>query len=526
MKPARTRFAPSPTGYLHVGGIRTALFAWLVARRSGGQFILRFEDTDKKREVAGAREHLITSLQQLGLDYDEGPKLDGSSSGPHGPYTQSERLERYQEWAKKLIAAGRAYADPYAPAEVQAFREQAQAAKQPFLYRNHRPEQPPVWDGSQPLRFRSEPQAYRWHDEVMGDLHTGPEVIDDFILIKSDGYPTYNFAHIADDADMQITHVMRGQEFLASIPNYLNLYAALGLQPPVMATMPHVLGPDGRKKLSKRDGAKDVLDYLRDGYLPDALVNFIASLGWNDGTEQEIFSRQELIDKFSLDHVQRSSAAFDERRLLWMNGHYLRGLTSHAIYTLCQEGPPQGSLQGSQQYPAQGLTHDSEQASEQGLAKDSGQGQDMKQVNDPGYWPAEAADYPEDYKKQVLSLVQERLKYLAELPDLTRFFFTDLPVDPTLISEHKQLKKLTTVELKQLLEQARAALAASDFSAADLTARLNQLLEQTNQKPAVLFSLIRIATTQAPASPGLADTLAVLGRDRSLARLDTQLATL
>lgn len=475
MKPLRTRFAPSPTGYLHVGGIRTAVFAWLVARQSGGQFILRLEDTDKQREVAGSDKHLIESLQALGLDYDEGP----DKGGPYSPYRQSERLDSYKEAAQRLIDAGRAYADPYTPEEVQTFREQARTDKKPFLYRNHRPENPAKWDGGQPLRFKSDPKAYQWHDKVMGDLSTGPEVVDDFILMKSDGYPTYNFAHIVDDTAMKITHVIRGQEFLASVPNYLNLYEALSVEPPVFATVPHVLGPDGKKKLSKRDGAKDVLDYIRDGFLPEVLVNFIASLGWNDGTEQEIFSRAELIEKFSLDRVQRSSAHFDERRLAWMNGHYIRELPLDELYNLVDD-----------------------------------------------YWPKPAADYDETYRKKALGLVQERLKYFAELPELTVFFFEDLPVNPELISGHKQLKKLAEAELKNLLEQAKTFLEASDFTVEDLTNRLNELLERTGQKPAVLFSLIRIATTQAPASPGLADTLAVLGKKRSLERLETQLSAL
>jgi glutamyl-tRNA synthetase len=475
MKPARTRFAPSPTGYLHVGGIRTAVFAWLVARQSGGQFILRLEDTDKRREVAGSDKHLLESLHVLGLDDDEGP----DKGGPCAPYRQSERLASYKEAARQLIDAGRAYADPYTQEEVQKFREEAQAAKKPFLYRDHRPENPPEWDGKTPLRFKSDPKPYEWHDEVMGDLSTGPEVIDDFILIKSDGYPTYNFAHIVDDAAMKITHVIRGQEFLASVPNYLNLYEALGLAPPVFATVPHILGAEGNKKLSKRDGAKDVLDYIRDGFLPDALVNFIASLGWNDGTEQEVFSRQELIEKFSLDRVGRGGAHFDERRLMWLNGHYIREMPIDDLY---------GKVSG--------------------------------------FWPESAESYDDAYKKRALALVQERLKFFAELPELTNFFFEDLPVDPKLITEHKQLKKLDKSELKDLLEQAKTALGASDFSASDLTERLNKLLEQTGQKPAVLFSLVRIATTQAPASPGLADTLAVLGKERSLKRLDAQLAAL
>ena len=475
----RTRFAPSPTGFLHVGGIRTALFAWLLARQNGGQFILRFEDTDRKREVEGAREHLMLSLRTLGLDYDEGPDI----GGPYAPYVQSERLASYQKWAKQLVASGRAYADPYSSEEVQAFRDQAQRAKLPFLYRNHRPETPPIWDGSQPLRLRSDPKPYQWHDAVMGDLSSGPEVIDDFILIKSDGYPTYNFAHIIDDEEMKITHIIRGQEFIASVPNYLNLYEALGLSVPVMVTVPHILAPAGNKKLSKRDGSKDVLDYVREGFLPEALVNFIASLGWNDGSEQEIFSRQELIEKFSLDRVQRSGARFDDQRLLWMNGAWIRQKGIDELYDLTDK---------------------------------------------PDYWPLDIpAEYDNRaYKIQVLAIIQERLKYFGELPSLTPYFFTDLPVDPTLISTHKQLKKLSTTELVTMLEQARSSLQQSDFTPADLQIKLNDLLEQAGQKPAVLFSLIRIASTQAPASPGLADTLAVLGKDRSLRRLDAQLTAL
>lgn len=467
MKPVRTRFAPSPTGYLHVGGIRTALFAWLLARQQNGQFVLRIEDTDQNRAVEGSVEHIQECLDALGLHWDE------------GPFFQSQRLDVYKQWAQKLIEGGRAYADPYSPQEVQDFREAAQKNKQPFLYRNHRPENPPAWDGKSPLRFKSEPKDYQWHDAIMKDLSTGPEVIDDFILIKSDGYPTYNFAHIVDDAEMNVSHVIRGQEFLASVPNYLNLYEALGLEPPVLATVPHIMNEHGNKKLSKRDGAKDVLDYVREGFLPEALVNFIASLGWNDGSEQEIFSRDELVQKFSLDRVQRSGAHFDERRLLWMNGHYIRETSLDDLY--------------------------------------------QKVVD---YWPEAANGYDDTYKKQVLGLVQERLKYLAELPELTIFFFKDLPVDSGLISEHKQLKKLPEEELKSLLEQARDELKDSDFSQEDLTNRLNQLLEKSGQKPAVLFSLIRIATTQAPASPGLAEALAVLGKDRSLERIDRQIGAL
>jgi len=475
MKPVRTRFAPSPTGYLHVGGVRTALFAWLVARQSGGAFILRIEDTDRAREVQGAEAHITESLRALDLDYDEGPDIGGD----FGPYRQTERLATYGEWARVLIDAGRAYADPYTPGEVQEFREQAQKDKKPFLYRNHRPEHPPEWDGTKPLRFKSDPKAYKWVDAVMGNLSAGAEAIDDFILIKSDGFPTYNFAHIVDDQEMQISHVIRGQEFIASVPNYLNLYEALGFERPILATMPHILGPDGNKKLSKRDGAKDVLDYLRQGFLVEALVNFIASLGWNDGSEQEIFSRGELIEKFSLDRVQRSGARFDENRLTWMGGHWMRSLNLDELYLRSKD-----------------------------------------------FWPVASEKFDDEYRLRVLGLIQERLKFFGEIPALTECFFTDLPVNMELIDGNKQLKKFDHSELKKLLELARESLKQSDFSKDDLASRLNALLEQTGQKPGVLFSLIRIATTQAPSSPALADTIQVIGKETTFHRIDQLLASL
>lgn len=472
----RTRFAPSPTGFLHVGGVRTALFAWLLARQNGGQFILRLEDTDQKREVAGADQHIMESLSWIGIDWDEGPDKDGG----FGPYRQSERLDSYKKWAEKLVQTGRAYADPYTAEEVQAFRQEAQKNKQPFLYRNHRPENPPKWDGSTPLRFKSDPKSYTHHDEIMGDISTGPEVVDDIVLIKSDGYPTYNFAHIVDDAEMEITHIIRGQEFISSTPNYLNIYEALGLDAPAIATVPHILQPEGNKKLGKRDGAKDILDYAREGYLPEAMMSFLATLGWNDGSTQEVFSRDELLEKFSLSKVQKSGARFDERRLLWANGHFIRQLQ---LSELAKKVEP--------------------------------------------FWPPEAINYDDDYKQQVLASVQERLKYFAELPDLTWFFFTDaIPVKPELINTNKQLKKLSEDELKELLNYTLKTLDDCQFETKRIQECLNKLLETTNQKPAVLFSLIRIAITQAPSSPGLAESLAILGKERSLQRIQTAYDTL
>lgn len=525
----RTRFAPSPTGYIHVGNTRAALFPYLLARQQGGKFVLRIEDTDQARFVEGATDLILDTLTWLGIDWDEGPR----KGGEYGPYVQTERRDHYVKWAQKLIDKGLAYADPYTPEQVQGFREEAIAAKKAFLYRDYRPENPPVWDGTQPLRFKvTNIKRYEWHDPIMGDLSAGPEALDDFILIKADGLPTYNFAHIVDDAEMGITHVIRGLEYISSIPRYLSLYEALGIheervtaggaapalssakgdvkegadQPagpaasdlraakggnngsgesiatellgrtytrPVLACMPHIMAPDGKKKLGKRDGAKSVTDYRTDGILPEAMLNFLASMGWNDGTEQELFSKDELIEKFSLERVQRSGARFDEQRLLWMNGQWIRRLSLDDLFA--RVAP---------------------------------------------YWPAVAASANDSYKKQVLSLVQDRLKTLAELGVMTKYFFEEPAPNMELITGNKQLAKLSSDEVKQLLTTAKNALEASEWTAEAIQNTLNALLEQTGQKPGILFSLVRIATTWAPFSPQLNDTLALLGKDRVLGRLD------
>lgn len=321
----RTRFAPSPTGFMHAGGIRTALFAWLFARKHGGQFILRIEDTDQEREMEGSVGHIIECLRWLGLDYDEGP----DNGGPHDPYYQSARLALYKRYADQLIAAGFAYADPYTEEEVERLRASAEEEKRPFLYRDHRPETFTEWDGTQPLRFKVPfIKRYTWTDAVRGELSAGEEALDDFILMKSDGYPTYNFAHVVDDIEMGITHVMRGEEFISSTPKFLSLYDALDTEPPVFATMPVILGPDGKKKLSKRDGAKDLLAYRDEGYLPQAMRNFLALIGWNPGTDEEILGDDELIAAFDLSRVQKGGAAFDEQKLLFVNQAWMRRLSN------------------------------------------------------------------------------------------------------------------------------------------------------------------------------------------------------
>ena len=474
MTSIRTRFAPSPTGYIHVGNVRAALFPWLLAKQQEGAFVLRIEDTDQARLVKGAQDLILDTLEWLGIDWDEGPRKGGN----FGPYIQTERREHYLKWAQKLIDKGLAYADPYTPEEVTAFRDQAKAEKRAFLYRDHRPENPPAWDGSQALRFKvPEIKRYTWNDPVMGELSAGPEALDDFILVKSDGLPTYNFAHIVDDYEMGITHVIRGLEYISSIPKYLSLYDALEIEWPVLACLPHIMAPDGKKKLGKRDGAKSVQEYKDQGILPEAMLNFLASMGWNDGTEQEIFTRSELIEKFSLERVQRSGARFDEQRLLWLNGQHIRLLDLNDLY---------------------------------------------ERVAD--FWPASAAGVNQEKKMQILILVQDRLKTLLDLPLLTEYFFAEPTPDWQMVDDNKQLKKLERQELIALLEATKQALSMSEFDATSIQNTLNSLLETTGQKPGILFSLIRLAVSWAPFSPALNDTLAALGKESAIRRLDTAIA--
>jgi glutamyl-tRNA synthetase len=475
MKQIRTRFAPSPTGALHAGTVRTALFAWLVAKHGNGKFILRIEDTDQARSIEGGVDNIINSLRFVGIDWDEGPDQPADD----GPFIQSERLDKYTNYANQLVQAGLAYADPYSIIELDKLRNEAKEKHQPFLYRNHRPENPPAWDGSQPLRLKSTPKAYEWHDIVMGNMGAGAEAIDDFVIIKSDGFPTYNFAHIVDDLLMNITHVIRSQEFISSMPKFLNLYDALNIERPIFATLPPVLNDNGKRKLSKREGAKQILEYKTMGVMPEALMNFLATLGWNDGTTEEIFSKEDLINKFDLSRVQKGGAQFNESQLIFMNGVHIRNLDLENLF---------------------------------------------ERVKD--FWPESALNFDESYRKKVLKLIQERLKYFSEVPELSNFFFEDLPINDDLIKTNKNLKNLSQEELISLLNKSKQAIDASSFNLGDLVSRLNDLLVETDQKPATLFSLIRIATTQAISSPGLAETLEVLGKEVTIKRINKQIDAL
>ena len=275
---------------------------------------------------------------------------------------------------------------------------------------------------------------------------------------------------------MGVTHVLRSQEFVASVPKFLNLYEALGIKPPTLATLPFVMAMDGKKKLGKRDGAKDILEYAKEGYLPEAMINFLATLGWNDGTEQEVFSVAELIEKFSLDRVQKSPARFDEKRLLWLNGQHIRMLDPEDLYHRVED-----------------------------------------------FWPDSAKAAPDEKKREVLLLAQDRLKTLTDLPVLTDYFFADPMPDWSMVDSNKQLSKLSREQITRLLEASSKALENSDFDADSLQETLNNLLDTTNQKPGILFSLIRLVVSWAPFSPALNETLSVLGKETTLRRIKAAL---
>ncbi|MDB5258866.1 MAG: gltX [Candidatus Taylorbacteria bacterium] len=338
-----TRFAPSPTGFMHIGGVRTALFAYLWATKTGGTFILRIEDTDKAREVEGSIQQIQDSLKWLGIEWKYGP----DKPGPFGSCIQSQRLDTYREAAQKLVDKGLAYPDPFTTEQIEEFRKKAEAEKRPFLFRDYRPETFEKWDGKQPLRFKTpEIKRYKWHDVVRGDLEAGEEALDDFILIKGDGYPTYNFAHIVDDLNMGVTHIFRGDEFISSTPRFLSLYDGLGITPPVFASLPPILRDDRTKKLGKRDGAKDILDYKSEGYLPEAMMNFLALIGWNPGGDKEIFSRDELVQAFVLEKIQKGGGAFNEEKLAWMNKEYISKISDEQFFEHAKPFIPAVLLEG------------------------------------------------------------------------------------------------------------------------------------------------------------------------------------
>lgn len=474
VKPARTRFAPSPTGFLHIGGIRSSFFNYLYAKNQGGSFVLRLEDTDRERFVPEAEAHLVESLRWLGIAPDEG--IGGKDTG-FGPYVQSERLSIYAEHAAKLVEKGDMYPCWCSPERLTKLREEAQANKVAFKYDRHCLNNPDDINKPHVLRFKVPAnETVAWNDVVRETIEFNSDELDDFVAVKSDGFPTYQFANVIDDHLMEISHVLRADEWIPSTPKHILLYRAFGWEAPFFAHLPAVTAPGGGKKLSKRHGAKSALELRDEGYLPGAVLNFLAALGWNegDGSTQEIYSIDELISKFSLERVQKSSAVFDAERLVWLNGVYIRNMSLDDLY-----------------------------------------------AETTNFWPTSAKSYDDAYKKEVLGLIHERLKFMAEIPELTEFFFTRPQVSKD-IAIDKLDQQTAATWLKTIVD----SLKESDFSHDDIETRLRSLVESLEAPTGKLFSLVRRSVTGSPVAPGLFETLHTLGKDESMARLNNALAAI
>lgn len=337
MKEVRTRFAPSPTGYMHIGNLRTALYTYLIAKHHGGKFILRIEDTDQERYVEGAVDVIYKTLKLVGLEHDEGPDIGGE----YGPYVQSERKEIYRKYAEKLVELGGAYYCFCSKERLDALREEAQKKKETFKYDGHcksltKEEVKAKLEAGEPYVIRQripETGTTTFHDEVYGTITVENSSLDEGVLLKSDGMPTYNFANVVDDSLMKITHVVRGSEYLSSTPKYNLLYEAFGWEIPTYIHLPLILREDGGK-LSKRHGDASFEDLYNQGYLPEAIINYIALLGWSPGTEEEFFTLEELVEKFDIKGLNKSPAIFDINKLRWMNGEYIRRKTLEEFHEL------------------------------------------------------------------------------------------------------------------------------------------------------------------------------------------------
>ena len=480
--PPRLRYAPSPTGDPHVGNIRTALWSWLHARRYGGSFIVRIEDTDQARAVAGADERIMDSLRWLGIDWDEGP----GAGGPHAPYVQSQRLPLYRDAAARLMAAGLAYRCFDTPEELAAMRAEQRAESRPIGYDGRCRSIPRATSDARAsagegfvVRFRMPDDGVTvFRDAIRGDIQVENATLDDFVILKSDGFPTYHLAHVVDDHEMEITHVTRGDEWIPSTPRHVRLIEALGWEPPAYVHTPVILGPDGGK-LSKRHGAKSVLDYAADGYLPEALTNFLAITGWALDDSTEILSRDELIEGFDLARLNPAPATFDTDKLEWMNGVYMRS-----------------------------------------LSLDDLAGRFAQRLDDD--LPAEVArPLDSELVGAFTPLIQERVKLLSEVAPMTDFFFTDT-VEVAEPGEFiaRGMRK-TPEQAAPALEAAIAALEPldGDWHAEPLEAALRSAAEEVGLRAGDLFMLCRVAVTGKRVTPPLFETMEIVGAAPCLERM-------
>ena len=479
----RVRFAPSPTGYLHVGGARTALYNWLIARGGGGSFILRIEDTDRSRSTDESIGQIISSLEWLGLDWDEGPGIGGE----FGPYRQMERMDIYNEVASSLLSSGKAYRCYCSPGELEAERSRAKDAGKPFVYSGRCRDLDPV--DEEKLRAEGRETVIRLRtpdtgvtivrDIIKGDVEFDNAILGDFILVRSSGVPTYNFAVTVDDSRMGITNVIRGDDHLPNTPRQLMLFDAMGEEPPAYGHLPLILGPD-RSPLSKRHGAASVEEFRSRGYVREALCNYLALLGWSLDGETTLIDMEELIKNFSLERVGNTAAVFDAEKLLWMNGHYIRGMDAGELVTRIEDFLEGTALAGL-----------------------------------PGSWgKASVAD--------LVPLVQEKMKTLADFVELTDFFFLSLKF------EEKALARLTGDDNAiPVLDRAAAVLQSLEsFDVETIDAALRQAAEDMELKLGKFLQPIRIAVSGKTVTPGMFETIALLGREETLVRVHAALELL
>jgi glutamyl-tRNA synthetase len=476
MRP-RLRFAPSPTGYLHVGGARTALFNWLYARHHGGVFVLRIEDTDVERSSWEMVSGIVDGLRWLGLDWDEGPDV----GGPHGPYFQSERLETYRTAAERLVAEGHAYYCYCSPEALKAQRDEAGRRGEAWNYdrtcaRRSADEVAELEAAGQPraIRFRVPEGTTRFDDLVHGPIEFANANLEDFVVLRSDMHPTYHLSVVVDDIDMAITDIVRGDDHISNTPKQVLLYRAFGERLPRFAHVPLILGPD-KRRLSKRHGATSVMEYERQGYLSEAMVNFLAMLGWSPGNDQEIFTRAELVQAFSLEGISSSNAVFNPEKLDWFNGQHLTRLSGDEVVARLRP-----------------------------------------LLESAGLWREDYADGQRAWMGRVIEILKPRARRLADFVEHGRYFFTDaVEYDAAAVRKH-----LSDPALGPDVGALRVALAAVDpFEAAAVEASLRTVAELRGIKAAALIHATRVAVTGQAVSPGLFDVLAVLGRERTVARL-------
>jgi glutamyl-tRNA synthetase len=485
----RTRYAPSPTGVPHVGNLRTALFDYLLARHYGGQFVLRIEDTDQARYAPEAVSGLLESLRWLGIEPDEGPQI----GGPYAPYVQSERLSGYHEAARRLIDQGHAYECWCSPARLDAVRAEQQRLKQPPRYdrrcrddagREAAKREAEAEGRRSVVRFRTPLEGgVTFDDAIHGAMTFDLSTLDDFVMLKSDGFPTYHLAYIVDDEAMKITHVLRGDEWIPSAPRHALIYRALGIEPPVIAHLPRVLGPDGAK-LSKRHGATSVFEYRDQGYLPDALVNFLALIGWSLDDKTEIISRDDLIRHFTLDRVVKNPGVFNPEKLVWMNGVYIREMASDKLIELFAA---------------------------------------RLDVDLP---PAVPRPADRALVARITPLIRERVKLLTEVVDYCDFFFVE-GLSYTLEQLLGKAYRGRPQDAKDAVDRALASCEGTPLFLHDaLERQMRELAADLGVKAGDLFSLLRVAVTGKSISPPLFETMEILGRERCIARLRAALAML